>query len=624
MSRYRDLFLSESRDHLTSIEQALVHLEASPGAREPLDAIFRSVHTLKGMAGAMGYQSVAELSHAVESMLEALRSGDARPSAAQVDALLQASDALGQLVAAATEGAPSALDVASLVRRLDAGIPAPAAPTPGITRVAGARDVTWHFEAGTPLPGARTLLVEKKLAALGRVHWIAPLPANMDAAAFDGRVTVHLTSGEEAETLVTAVRSCGFVDDVSCSAPLEPAEPVRPDVPDAAWTADQLTAPLQSYVRIESRRLDQLMNLAGELMTMRGRLHAVAGRIANPRLDDVVGQAGQLIGELQEAVLGSRLVPVWQVFDRFPRVVRDAARAVGKEATLVIEGREIELDRALLEQVTDPLVHLLRNAVDHGLESPDARPLAGKPRVGRITLMARRERTAVVINVVDDGRGVDRLRVVAKAREAGLISPEEHDVDDRGLLRLLARPGFSTAERVTAVSGRGVGVDAVMARVRALGGSLEFSTVQGRGTVFELRLPLSLAIVPAIIAVCGDESYAIPLTHITETIQCTAGEIRRVRGQRVFVRRDRVMPLRSLRDIVGLGGRDEEGAQVVIVEAAERCGAVLVDRLTGQQDLVVKSFDPVRGMSGAFTGAAVLADGSTALIVDAGGLLQGQ
>ena len=619
MSRYRDLFVSESRDHLTAIEHALVDLEADPNRRDPIDALFRSVHTIKGMAGAMGYAPVAELSHAIESRLDAIRSGNQALDRATLDLLFEGADALEQLVAAATAGT-SALDTGSLVGRL--GQSPVVGPAPGEQRstpVPGARAVRWTFETGTPLPAARATLVTRRLATLGTVHEVTPSPEAMESATFDGCVMVQLTTVEDGETVAAAVRACGFVAHVEVGTVHVADAPA----PEGAWQEGQLTAPLQSYVRIQARRLDQLMNLAGELVTLRGRLQATAARSGNAELDAVVSDVHHLVGELQDAVLGTRLVPVWQVFDRFPRVVRDAARTVGKEATLVIEGREIELDRALLEQVADPLVHLLRNAVDHGLEHPAERERAGKPRVGRVTLQARRERTAVVITVVDDGRGVDRARLLARAQTMGWVAPDEEELDDRTLLRIIARPGVSTADRVTEVSGRGVGVDAVVSRIRALGGTVEFSTVEGRGTVFELRLPLSLAIVPAIIASCGDESYALPLTHITETVQRAAGQVRRVRGRPVFVRRDRVLPLWSLRGLVGAPGRDPEGSQVVIVEAAERAGAVLVDRLSGQQDLVVKSFDAVRGMAPSITGAAVLADGSTALIVDAGGLLQG-
>ncbi len=611
MSKYAELFATESRDHLTAMEHALLELESAPGDRAALDALFRSVHTLKGMSGAMGYSAVSTLSHAMESLLDRVRSGEEALATENIETLLQATDALAAAVAAATAGRDSALDLSSLLTRL---------ATRGTVGRTAARVLTIVLEAGTPLPGARAQLIVSRLSRVAEVLRVEPDPSAMDKPEFAGTFAVFLHSVEATEVLHDAARAAGYVAQID-----EPEaghiEPSTPASVDLTWNAGDLQAPLQKYVRIESRRLDGLMDLVGELVTMRDRLQVVAGRHADPHLNEAIAKTGRLIGELQDGVIGSRLVPVWQVFDRFPRVVREAARVVGKDAVLVVEGREIELDRSLLEQVADPLVHLLRNAVDHGIEPADVRVRAGKPAEGRVLLMARRERNAVVIVVADDGRGIDRDRVVAKARRLGWVSEDTYQLSDDELLRIIARPGFSTAERVSEVSGRGVGIDAVLAKVRGLGGAMEFSSVDGRGTVFQLRLPVTLAIIPAIIAQVGDESYALPLTHIGETVQPAAGARRTVQGRPVFVLRGQVLPLYSLRALVGAGGRDPDGQQIVIVEATDRRAAVLVDRLVGQQDIVVKSFDLVRGMSAGFSGAAILPDGTAALILDAGGLL---
>lgn len=612
MSRYAELFATESRDHLTAIEHALLELEASPGDRGALDALFRSVHTLKGMGGAMGYQAVTTLSHAMETLLDRVRSGNEALVPSSIETLLQATDALSAAVTAATTGGDSALDLSGLLSRLDASRGSPPV-------LPGSRALSIALEAGTPLPGARAQLIASRLARCARVEALVPPLPEMESAGFDGRFVVHLESPEAFEVLADAARSAGFVASVEeVTAAARPATPVSVD---ATWQAGDLQAPLQKYIRIESRRLDGLMDLVGELVTMRDRLLALGARHADTALDEALGKTGRLIGELQDGVIGTRLVPVWQVFDRFPRVVREAARAVGKDATLSVEGREIELDRALLEQVADPLVHLLRNAVDHGIEPAAVRVRAGKSAEGRVLLMARRERNSVVIVVADDGGGVDRGKVLAKARRLGWISDETDTLTDDEVLRIIARPGFSTADRVSEVSGRGVGIDAVLARVRGLGGAVEFSSVEGKGTVFQLRLPVTLAIIPAIIAQVGEESYALPLTHVSETMQPAAGARRTIQGRPVFVLRGQVLPLYSLRTLVGAGGRDGAGQQIVIVEATDRRAALLVDRLAGQQDIVVKSFDLVRGMSAGVSGAAILPDGSAALILDAGGLL---
>ena len=623
MKKYAELFATESRDYLTAIEHALLQLEADPGAREPVDEVFRAVHTLKGMGGVMGYDSVTRLAHAIESLLERVRSGEEALGGDTIDMLFEAADALAGAVDAATGSAEGgALDVGALLERL--AVPAPARATaPAAPPAAGGVPVRIALETGTPLPGARARLIVDRLGAIGQVTGTWPDAAAMATDGFDGRFTVFLESGEDPETISEIARSCGFVAEVRVDVAAARRLATRAAATaDAAWATGGLKAPLQKYVRIELRRLDHLLNLVGELVTVRGRLQSLAALRDDPTLSDLMSRAARLIGELQDGVLGSRMVPVWQVFDRFPRVVRDAARLVGKEVNLVLEGRDIELDRTLLEQVADPLVHLLRNAVDHGIEPADERARRGKPPTGRVALLARRERSAVVIVVADDGRGVDRTRIRDKARSLGWLSPEVEDLSDDEILRIISRPGFSTAERVTEVSGRGVGIDAVLARVKALGGVVVFSSVDGRGTIFEIRLPVTLAIIPAIIARAGDEAYALPLTHVTETVQPAAGTARRVRGRPVFVLRDQVLPLVSLRERVGLPGRDLGASQIVIVEVTDRRAAIAVDRLDGQQDIVIKPFDAVRGAAAAFSGAAILADGTAALILDAGGLLQ--
>lgn len=624
MNKYAELFATESRDYLTAIEHALLELEADPAARGALDALFRAVHTLKGMAGVMGYGAVTELSHAMETRLARVRDGTEMLAPGGVDMLFEGADALAQAVQVATRGNATALDVAELVARL-AG---PPTARPEGTTAPGTADtplpgtpVRIQLEPDAPLPGARASIVIERLRGIGTVHGTQPPESQLMSDGFDGRFTVYLETGEEAGTIADVARACGYVQDVRVSVAAARAVPRAAATADAAWSTENLKAPLQRYVRIDLRRLDQLLNLVGELVTARGRLQARAAVHGDPELDEVVAKASRLIGEVQDGVLGSRMVPVWQVFDRFPRVVRDAARLVGKDVGLSLEGREIELDRTLLEQVADPLVHLLRNAVDHGIESAEERVRRGKPAMGRLRLMARRDRSAVVIAVADDGGGVDRRKVLAKARALGWVSEEVDDLTDDDILRFISRPGFSTAERVSEVSGRGVGIDAVQARVRALGGSLAFSTVEGHGTVFELRLPVTLAIIPAIIARAGDEAYALPLTHVTETVQPAAGSFHRVRGRPVFILRGQVLPLHSLRAVMGLPGRDVEAQQIVMVEVADRRVALAVDRLDGQQDIVVKAFDAVRGVA-AFTGAAVLPDGTTALILDTGGLPQ--
>jgi two-component system chemotaxis sensor kinase CheA len=310
------------------------------------------------------------------------------------------------------------------------------------------------------------------------------------------------------------------------------------------------------------------------------------------------------------------------VFDRFPRLVRDAARVLDKQVEFVMEGRDIELDRSMLDELGEPLVHLLRNAVDHGIEQPADRVGAGKLPAGRLTLSAARDRSSVLVSVRDDGRGIDRGRVLARARAIGAVDRATTELTDDELFRLVSLPGFSTAQTVTDISGRGVGVDAVHSRVRAIGGAIELSSRPGEGTCVTLRLPLTLAIVRALVAGVAGERYAIPLTHVRETAAVDGDMLATVRGREVLLLRDEVFPVLRLRHAVGLPAGDASASEAVVVEAGGRRAAVIVDECVGQQEVVVKQFDSVRGALTIFGGATILGDGAPALIVDAASLLQ--
>lgn len=657
-ARYRELFLTEARDHLVVINQALIALEHAPpalgGGRESVDELFRAVHTVKGMSGVMGYDAVGALSHAMETLLARVRAGEEMLDGGQVALLFDAADALEQAIDVAAaplrvNAAPSALDVASLVDRLQGRSRVTRAPERAMSSLVlppgDGIEVHVCLEPGTLLPGARAQLVVSRARALGAVTVVVPSEGEMLGDAFDGIFALRLAGENDAGRIVAALSAAGYVGEVRVVEAAGATGPMR-DVAgdtataagmeegggavgvgdagerfDSAWGSDALKAPLQRYVRIDLRRLDHLMTLAGELMIVRGRLAQRAARHADPELDDALAEASRLIAEVQDGVLGGRMVPVWQVFDRFPRVVRDAARLLGKEVEFVVEGREIELDRVLLEQVADPLVHLLRNAIDHGIEAPEERVAAGKRAAGRLTLSATRERTAVVIRVQDDGHGVNRNRVLAKAHALGFVDPERTTLEDEELLRVISRAGFSTAERVTELSGRGVGIDAVLARVRALGGLVELRSAEGVGTTFALRLPITLAVIPALLARVGDESYAVPLTHVTETLHLGRGVVRTVRGREVIVLRDEVLPLLHLRELVGLPPRDTVSSHVVMLSMADRKAGLVVDQLLGQEEVVVKPFDAVRGAASCFNGATIMGDGSAALILEASSLL---
>jgi two-component system chemotaxis sensor kinase CheA len=356
-------------------------------------------------------------------------------------------------------------------------------------------------------------------------------------------------------------------------------------------------------------------------VTERERLAARTAPLRDPLVDEVVERISQLTRELQTEIVEARMTPVWQVFDRFPRLVRDMARRLGKQVEFQVEGKEIELDRAILDEIGDPLVHLLRNAMDHGIETPEVRASAGKPAMGRVVLSAVRERASVAITVADDGRGIDRRRTLEEAQQRGLVGREVDRLSDDLLLRVLARPGFSTAAAVSEVSGRGVGIDVVSTRLRALGGSVELRTDPGAGTAFTLRVPPTLAIVRALLARVGEERYALPLAHVAETIAYRPEAVTRIDGREALSFRDQVIPLKRLGRLLEVPGPAAERGPVVVLEIGERRSGIVVDAMIGQQEIVVRPFDGPRGTLPVFTGAAILGDGMPVLILDAGGLV---
>ncbi len=676
-AQYAELFLTESREHVSAINHSLLELERGTGGDEPVGAIFRGVHTIKGMSATMGYTAVASLSHELETLLDLVRKGERTVDARLMDLLFRAADLLERAIESAVSGV-DAVDVLPMVHQLQseagrdsqtfssmamtAELPVPgmgftaemAIPGMGVTAEMPIPRVTaelpvpgaWtapapagpgmlvrvRIAAGTPLKGVRAYLVVEAAKKLGAVGEVSPTVEALQADEFDHDFAFRLTTPRSADDVVAALRGAGDVDDVRAGEDPVPAR-ATPGVAAAGaaksangnggnGASNGTAARQQRSVRIDLRRLDNLMNLIGELVITRGRLVQLTGSVDDPALAEAVGQTSRLVADLQDEIMTSRMVPVWQVFDRFPRLVRDAARSVGKPVEFTIEGKEVELDRSMLDEVGDPIVHLLRNAIDHGIEMPDARRAQGKSESGRLTLSASRDRSAVAIRVTDDGRGIDREKVLKRAHEQGLLEPSKTELTDDELFRLISQAGFSTADKVTDLSGRGVGIDAVHNRVRSLGGSVDIRTAPGKGTTVTLRLPLTLAIVRSLLARIGDETYAIPMTHVSETVELQPQILHTLKGREVLMIREDVLPVIRLRQLLRYDGEEARGLeQVVVVEMAERRAALVVDALIGQQEIVVKQFDGVQNGLTLFGGATILGDGAPALIIDVSSLL---
>ena len=644
LSQYAELFLAESREHLSACNQLLLEWERNPAAAEPVGGLFRAVHTIKGMAATMGYGRVADLAHRMENLLDHLRRSGHAPAEDIIQLLFRATDALEKVVGLAVAGREREADLAILADIDRAAVQAKPAPQPSA--------LARHFVASpeppespggptapapslgsglliavvirpeAPLKGGRAMLVVRKLQALGTVRRVQPPPAAFESDDFDGRFVVELDTAVAAPDIETAVRSVGDVEGVSLGGGTDEGQ-VSPAESAAGGAGEKGRG---RHIRVDLRRLDTLMDLIGELVTERGRLNELAARWVgkDPEIDDVAIHVSRLASDLQNEIIQARMTPVWQVFDRFPRLVRDVARQLGKQVAFRVEGKEIELDRQILDELGDPLMHLLRNAVDHGIEPPAERKRHKKNPEGEIVLAAVRERSSVAISISDNGRGIDRAQILEKAKREGVLGPHVESLSDDQLLRVIARPGFSTAESVTAVSGRGVGIDVAMTRIRALGGSIEIRTEPGKGTAFVLRLPVTLAIVRALIAAVGHERYALPLTYVAETVEFGTTPLTTMEGKDAIVLRDRVVPLVDLRNLLGTNGgapAPPPRRPVIVLEMGERRAGIVVDGMLSQQEIVVKAFDAPQGTLPVFSGATIMGDGVPALILDAAGLV---
>ena len=626
-SKYTALFLAESREHLSSCNQLLLEWERDPAAAGPVAGLFRSIHTLKGMAATMGFARLGELAHRAEDLLDAVRSGQVTPSGDVVDLLFRAVDGLEEGLEPAAEGRDGHLDFGALASELEAAAGGAAAKkgtrksapvqterlsistaVPGTGRV-----VRVKIAPGSIMPGVRAVLVLKRAEALGSVGGLQPPIQQMEQEGFSGEFTFRLDTPATDAEIEAALRAAGEVASVELTAPGAAAV--------GGGTVEREHGRAR-HIRVDLRRLDALMNQVGELAVARGRFQELVAGHGLPELEALATRIGRLVGEMQTEIIQARMTPAWQTFDRFPRVVRDLSRQLGKQVRFEVEGEGIELDRAILDEIGDPLLHLIRNAIDHGLETPAERKKVGKTAEGRVTLTAAQARNSVTIRIADDGRGVDRAALLAKARREGVVEANVESLNDDLMLKVLARAGFSTAKEVTDVSGRGVGIDVVMSRVRQLGGAVEMQSTEGKGTAFVLRLPMTLAVVRVLLARVGGERYAMPLTHVAETVEITDKSLAAAGTPDALVLRDRVIPTRDLRKVLSADqGQAPARRPGIVVEVGDRRAAVIVDALVGQQEIVVEPFEAPRGTLPLFSGAAILGDGVPALILDAAALV---
>lgn len=681
-NQYMDMFLDESHEHLQSLNEGLLSLEENSDDVSVVNEIFRNAHTLKGMSATMGYNKIAELTHEMEDVLDLIRKEQLKLNEDIIDTLFKCLDSLEQMINSVGDGeAEDVVDVTDLVAKLSSiskGTPMPkaadataeaapqeAADSPSIVLTDIDKDVLKQAKesgmigvhvqvtlaATCLLKSARSYMVMNALDELGDVIKSVPPAEDLEQEKFDHTFDVLLITAAEVKDVEEALESISEIEKVSVNVvdtEAKAEEQATPaEAPKAAEAKPQAKAPVKTpakapakkeaskkdaahhkhqsqSVRVDIDKLDTLMNLMGELVINKVRLEQIGQTHRLAELTETLEQMDRVTTDLQNIVMKVRMVPVSAVFNRFPRMVRDVSKELNKEINLTIEGEETELDRTVIDEIGDPIMHLLRNSLDHGVEHPDAREAKGKPRTGEVGLIARHEGNNVVIMVTDDGAGINADVIRRKAVEKGMISQEDADkLDDADAVRLIFLPGFSTADKITDISGRGVGMDVVRSKIEALSGHVDVETKIDEGSVFKIKLPLTLAIIQAMLVKVQEEMYAIPLGSIDSTINIQPTDIKTVRNKEVIVLRGEIIPIIRMEETLQVPHvKDSDEIFVVVVHAGEAKAGIVVDNLIGQQEIVIKTLGNLFAGLKMFSGATVLGDGRVALILDVATMMQ--
>lgn len=662
LSRFQAAFFEESAEHLATMEEGLLELERRPDDLDLINRIFRAAHSIKGNSGMFKLTAITEFTHLLENLLDQLRTGKRALTKPVIDLLLESTDGLKHLIEAAKTGeAHDQGRVATLQQRLTGGTGCQEVTQAVAAHIdqAALRRVTIEWTPGPTLfqRGLDPVQIVKELEHLGSVQTILrglqSLPALadldpercylawtfvLDTAASDQAIAdvfefVREDSQMRIETDPSGLSSSAprpldvsLPDSKDCPVPPSLARGDAPRATASGATGTVLKKSDAASIRVDTEKIDKLINLVGELVITQSMLSQLGNHFENhdlPVLQERLAQLERNTREIQERVMSIRMLPVAMVFNKFPRVVRDLAAKSGKDIQLVLTGEETELDKTVIESIGDPLTHLIRNAADHALEAPDERVALGKPAQGTVRLSAYQEGGNIYISVQDDGRGLNREKIVAKARASGIIGPDEQLSDDQVWL-LIFRAGFSTAEQVTEVSGRGVGMDVVRRNIEALGGTIAIKTAAGQGTTFLLKLPLTLAIVEGMAVRVGSETYLVPLLSIIESLQPPAGAVKTIVGKgQVINVRGVYIPIVRLYESFHLEAdhTDPMDAILIIVESESERVALMVDELLGQQQVVIKNLEQNFHKVDGIAGATILGDGTVGFIVDVRGML---
>ena len=695
VSQYLEIFIDESNEHLQSLSDQLMILEKEPENSDTINEIFRAAHSLKGMAGTMGYKRMQNLTHDMENVFSEVRNGNIKVTSDMCDVLFQCLDALENYVSniqnTQDEGTD---DNEPIIKALNSFIGGnneesketqPQTDASAVTAGEGTSELAFaDFEMNAVnealkkglgvyeidvtvdenciLKAARAFLVFKNLEGHCDVIKSEPSTQDIEDEKFDKKFTIVVVSKESMEDISGIIRNVSEIKSAEAKAITTPfpeseeteskeeAKTEQTEVPEATSSKEakkeetkkpsMLTQAKKAAaanskavshtVRVDIDKLDVLMNLVSELIIAKNGLVSASisddGEIAsnNQKFTEQIEYLERVTTNLHESVMKVRMMPIEGVISKFPRMIRDLNKKLNKKMELYITGEETELDRTVLDEIGDPIMHLLRNSADHGLESAEVRAERGKPEVGSIYLNAFQEGNNVVIEVADDGNGIDVEKVKSKAVEKGTLTQEQADaLTEKEAIDLLFKPSFSTSDKITDVSGRGVGLDVVKSKIEALGGDVEVKTKYGEGSTFSIRLPLTLAIIQALMVKLGDEKYAISLGSIETIEDVPVGDIKYVHAKEVINLRGSVIPLIRLRDILDVPGEAEETDTiiVVIVRKGDKLAGLVVDSLIGQMEIVIKSLGKYININRMISGATILGDGSVALIIDANTLV---
>jgi len=632
-SEYKNVFVEESREYLQLLNRSLLDMERNPDPAL-LNEIFRAAHTLKGMSATMDFDKMAELCHAMENVLDKLRNHERDTTSGIVDVLLNCFDVLEAMVDDIDQGGNANIDISLLLGQLETSNEGNKTDdtegektddTEGEKTDDG--EETEECEADTgknvytitvsiskdcQFKGARGFLVIRTLSELGKVVRTIPDAQDIEDEKFDLELTFFIESSEDSDKLKEVVESVGDIEHVEVATDVRKKNPIKEQL------SGKTTIRSASSIRIGVERLDVVMNLVGELVINRSRLTQIGNKYQLRELTETLARVDRIITDLQDEITQMRMIPVDHIFSRFPRLVRDISKMQEKEIDFIIEGSEIELDRTVLDEIGDPLLHLLRNAVDHGIELPDDRVSKGKSRTGTIKLTAKRERGYVTIIVEDDGKGIDPEEIRDIAVKKGFISEERAlELSDMEALLLIFNPGFSTAEVTTDVSGRGVGMDVVKSKVESLGGTVEIQSQVGAGSSTRMRLPITMAIIQALLAEVNDEIYAIPISGVLEIIKVTAADIKTLHGTEVINLRGKVLPLVTLRQLFNIASDEHpETCIVVVIEKSDGNIGLVIDSILDQEEIVIKPLGKLLEGNRGFSGTTILGDGRVIPILD--------